>query len=221
MGTLKVQLAKNSATRIGVGTEVHVFEKGISIESSAKALRNCDLVFSCTDKEAPRSILTQLSIRYLIPIFDMGARIKSDGGVLEGIYGRVTTFFPGEACLFCRGRITSNGIMLEGLKPEERIALAKEGYAPELETNAPAVIPFTTAVATQAICEFLHRLTGFMGEERETTEILFFFHETSQGRNRQRPGANCLCLEKKLWGRGDSKHFLDLSWPSELHISPK
>ena len=154
-------------------------------------------------------------------MFDMGARIKSEGGVLEGIYGRVTTFFPGEACLFCRRRITADGIRLEGLKREERIALAKEGYAPELETNAPAVIPFTTSVATQAVCEFLHRLTGFMGEERQTTEILFFFHETSQGRNRQPADPNCLCSETKLWGRGDSKHFLDLSWPSEIHTLPK
>lgn len=35
-----------------------------------------------------------------------------------------------------------------------------------LLAEAPAVIPFTTAVAAQAVTELLHRLTGFMGPIR-------------------------------------------------------
>jgi molybdopterin/thiamine biosynthesis adenylyltransferase len=214
-GRPKVDIANASAGRIGLGTIIHRFPKGISSERSARALRNCDAIFSCTDKHTPRAILTQLSIRYLIPFFDMGAKIESTGGKIKGIYGRATTFFPGEACLFCRNRISPEIIRLEGLNSEERQAFAREGYAPELETNAPAVIMFTTAVATQAVCEFLHRLTGYMGAERDTTEVLFRFHDTAVGRNRAKPDENCVCSQKKLWGRGDSRYFLDLSWPSE------
>jgi molybdopterin/thiamine biosynthesis adenylyltransferase len=214
-GKPKVEIAYASSARIGLGTRVLRFPKGISIESSARALRNCDVVFCCTDKQGPRGILTQLSIRYLIPIIDMGVKIESEKAIIKGIFGRVTTFFPGEACLFCRGRINPETMRLEGLKPQERQALVREGYAIELETNAPAVIMFTTAVATQAVCEFLHRLTGFMGSERWTTEVLFKFHETAIGKNREKPAADCICSQTKLWGRGDSRSFLDLTWPTE------
>jgi hypothetical protein len=94
-------------------------------------------------------------------------KIDSADGVLRGIFGRVTTLFPGEACLFCRGRVTAAAIALEALDPVERRARAAERYVPELDENDPAVITFTTAVAAQGITEMLHRLTGFMGEERD------------------------------------------------------
>ncbi len=213
-GRSKVDIAADSVNAMGLGTIIKKFPYGISVEQSAKALRHCDVVFGCTDKEAPRGILTQLSIRYLIPFIDMGVVIESTGGMIQGIYGRVTTAFPGEACLFCRGRINAETIRLEGLSDTERASLAAEGYAPELATNAPAVIMFTTAVATQAICEFLHRLTGFMGKERQTSEILFHFHETVVRRNRAEPNPTCVCAQTKYWGRGDSRTFLDLAWPS-------
>lgn len=219
-GRAKVDIAYDSSERIGLGTTIFRFPKGISFEESAKALRACDIVFSCTDKQAPRAILTQLSLRYLIPVIDMGAKIESDGGMIKGVFGRVTTFFPGEACLFCRGRIDAETIRLEGLKSDERAALVREGYAPELDTNAPAVIMFTTAVATHGISEFLHRLTGFMGAARQTTEVLFSFHETIVRKNREKPHEQCLCSQVKLWGRGDSKSFLDLTWPSEDRYHP-
>jgi len=217
----KVDIAHASALRIDVGTVVQTFPKGINHEPSARALRNCDVVFCCTDKQAPRGILTQLALRYLIPLIDMGVVIKSEDEVIRGVFGRVTTFFPGEACLFCRERIKSETIRLEGLRPEDRAGLVREGYAVELETNAPAVITFTTAVAAQAVSELLHRLTGFMGGDRASTEVLYRFHETAMSRNRQPANANCLCSQRKLWGRGDSRYFLDLSWNSESHPRPR
>jgi hypothetical protein len=120
---------------------------------------------------------------------------------------------PGEACLFCRERITSKMIELESLSPEEWQVLADEGYAPQLEGNSPAVIPFTTTVAAQAVSELLHRLTGFMGDKRHSSEVLMFFHEGAIRTNRTPSGAECLCLQQALWGRGDGRDFLGLTWP--------
>jgi hypothetical protein len=145
----------------------------------------------------------------------MGTVIKSKEGLIDGIFGRVTTFFPGESCLFCRGRISPEAIRLEGLRTKEREALVREGYAPELETNSPAVIMFTTAVAAQSVSELLHRLTGFMGEERRSTEVLFRFYETSIRTNREKRDGKCVCSRTELWGKGDSRRFLDLTWQPE------
>lgn len=211
-GRYKVVIGRDHADRVGMGTSFRPFPTHITDETTARTLRECDVVFSCTDKERPRGILVQLALRYLIPVFDLGVKIDSVGGVIRGIYGRVTTLLPGEACLFCRRRISSEAIALESLTPEQRRALAEERYAPELDTDDPAVITFTTAVASQAVSEFLHRLTGFMGAERRSSEVLLFFHESLIRTNRQVPDPECLCAPRRLWGRGDSRDFLGLTW---------
>lgn len=211
-GQFKVNIASRHVKQIGLGTTIHRFAEHITKEAIARELRNCDVIFGCTDKEAPRGILVQIALRYFIPVFDMGVQIQSKNGLIEFVIGRVTTLLPGEACLFCRGRISAKTIQLESLSAEERAALAEEGYAPELETPAPAVIPFTTTVSAFSISEFLNRLTGFMGSERESSEVLCFFDQTRLATNRVTPQEGCLCTQTHLWGRGDTKRFLDSSW---------
>jgi hypothetical protein len=128
--------------------------------------RECDLIFGCTDDEWGRSLLSKFAIYYLIPVFDMGVKIDSESGSIHSIQGRVTTLLPSAPCLFCRGRIRADRVREESINatdPQRADELRKEGYAPELEDPAPAIIPFTTAIASSAIIEFIQRLRGFMG----------------------------------------------------------
>lgn len=211
-GRPKTAIAKQHLDRIGMGSVVHALPDPITQERTAAALRNCDLVFGCTDKQAPRGILVRLALWYLIPVIDVGVKIDAPDGVLRGVDGRITVLLPGEACLFCRGRITPEMIRLESLSPEEWQALADERYAPALQDTAPAVIPFTTMVAAQAVSELLQRLTGFMGAERRSSETLHFFHEPAVRTNRPVPTPDCLCAHREYWGRGDRRNLLDLIW---------
>ena len=211
-GVAKVNIAEGNAQRIGLKTKVILHSTSIGKLETAKTLRACDIVFGCTDKQAPRGLLVRLALWYLIPIIDIGVKVDSEEGVIRGVIGRVTVLLPGEACLFCRQRINAEIIRLESLSLEEWQALADEDYAPELEETAPAVIPFTTAAAAQGVSELLHRLTGFMGAERRSSETLLFFHEPSIHTNRTQPSADCLCSQQQHWGKGDRKTFLDLFW---------
>ena len=211
-GMPKVEIQNEHVTRIGVGTKLLPYPTHITDEETAKRLLECDFVFGCTDKHAPRGILVRLVLRYLIPCIDIGVKIDSKDGIIRGIWGRVTTLLPGEACLFCRGTIDSKTIREESLPPEQREQEIEDGYAAEIADAEPAVVMFTTAVAAQAVSELLHRLTGFMGEERVSTETLLFFHETQMRRNRQPAGAECICQQRQHWGRGDSRNFLGLVW---------
>lgn len=209
-GRSKAEIAGQNVDHIAVGTKVKVYPIHITHKRAALELRECDLVFGCTDKEAPRAILTQLSIRYLIPLIDMGVLVNSDNGRIREVVGRITTFFPGEACLFCRGRISPERVSFEMLGQEEQALRIKEGYAPELLTRSPAVIPFTTAVAAFAITDLLQRLTGFMGNDRKSTETLIFFDKGRMNSNREPFRSHCFCSNSRLWGKGDSERFLDL-----------
>jgi molybdopterin/thiamine biosynthesis adenylyltransferase len=210
----KVDIAKRHLDAIGLSASVRAIPQHITFEHSARQLRDCDIVFGCTDKQLPRAILVQIAMRYLLPVFDMGVLIDSANGTIGGVYGRVTTLMPGEACLLCRGRISPNRMRLEALSPTERERQIREGYAPELELPAPAVIPFTTATAAFALSEWLNRLTGFMGTERESTEVLVSFDRSRIRTNRLGSQSKCLCADRGIWGAGDDLPFLGMTWPN-------
>lgn len=214
----KVLIAESNATKINVGTHIFTVNKSIAYRSSFEHLKNCDIVFGCTDDDIGRSRLTRLAIFYQIPIFDMGVKIDSEGGNIKSIQGRVTTLLNGCACLFCRDRISGRRIYEQSLAlsdPERLKELQRQGYADELETPAPSVIPFTTTIASLAVTEFIHRLTGFMGNDRETNEIIMFFDQTILRRNKLPSRQECFCSHEDNIMRGDIVPLLGSTWPHE------
>lgn len=218
-GMQKVVIAENNADKIGLTTNIIKIDRPISFRSAAEKLKDCDLIFGCTDDQLGRSILNRIAVYYDIPVLDMGVKIDSENSTIKTIEGRVTTLLGGHACLFCRGRINSRRIQAETLAeldPEKLAALQREGYADELETTAPAVIPFTTTVASLAISELLHRLTGYMGEDRKTNEIIVKFEDTVIRRNSRQSRHECFCGDTYYMLRADVKEFLDMTWRPEI-----
>ena len=217
-GIAKVKIVERLSADIGLGTRIRVIEKDITSEVAARELRQCDLVFGCTDDEWGRSILTRLAIYYLIPVFDMGVKIDSEEQKIRAIEARVTALLPGAACLFCRERIEPRRIRAESLSatnPAEAEQLRQEGYIPQLAAPAPAIIPFTTTIAAGAINEMLHRLTGHLGDERVSTEIIYQFHDNLIRTNSRQPRPGCFCVDPGRIGRADSTPFLDTLWPDD------
>jgi molybdopterin/thiamine biosynthesis adenylyltransferase len=217
-GVPKVKLVERLAADIGVGTRVSLTPRAMTYRSVAEKLKDCDVVFGCTDDYWGRSILTRMAIYYHLPVFDLGVKIDSSEGRIRSIEGRVTTLLPGAPCLYCRRRITAERVRAQTLHetdPDTAAQLVREGYIPELGEPAPAVIPFTTSVAASAVSEFLHRLTGFLGDDRETTEVLHRMHSTEIRRNAKASEPDCFCHERRNWGRGDVNPALDLTWRTE------
>ncbi len=216
-GTPKVEIIRRHADEIGLGTITEAIPGNVTSREVIERFRDCDLIFGCTDREWGRSILAQFALYYLVPIFDLGVKIDSDNGSVKAVEGRVTTLLPGAACLFCRQRISGDVIAAEVLAetdPAEYELRRVQGYVPELRTNAPAVIPFTTSVAAFAINELLHRLSGYMGDDRVSTELFLLFDDSKIIRNSTAPLSACTCADRKNWGRGDTDPLLGLIWPS-------
>jgi molybdopterin/thiamine biosynthesis adenylyltransferase len=217
-GHPKVNIMIRQAKEIGLGTIIESLDQPITFQSVIKKLKSCDVIFGCTDDHWGRSILNRLAVYYNIPVFDMGIKIDSDNGVIKSIQGRVTTLLSGNACLFCRERIDPRRVTsesLEVLDPESSRALREEGYAPELEDPAPSVIPFTTTIASLAISEFLHRLTGFMGADRISNEVIIRFDENDIKRNKRTSKLDCFCGDSYFFNRGDTNPLLDMVWRPE------
>lgn len=217
-GSAKTALVERTVTDLGLGTRLTALSKPISYRSVLEQFRDCDVVFCCTDDEYSRSLLTRFAIYYVIPVFDTAVQIDSENGTIRTIEGRVTTLLPGTACLFCRNRITAAGVRAQSIHetdPEGASALRAQGYIPELADPAPAVIAFTTAVASTAVGEFLHRLTGYLGSERESSEVIHRFSHTKLSTNTRQPRPDCFCGDARHVARGDRSLFLDLRWRAE------
>lgn len=212
----KVDVAKQNAERIGLGTRVEIIDKAITYQSALKRFRDADVIFGCTDDEWGRSLLGLFAIEYCIPVIDMAAKIDSCNGTIRSVVGRVTVLKPGSRCLFCRNQISPDGVraeMLEETNPDEAAGLRRQRYAREIPDPAPAVVAFTTATAALAVSEFLNRLTGFKADNYDETILRFDQNEL------HRPGAAanpaCHCQDPARTCIGDRRRFLDQTWRAE------
>ena len=208
-GKAKVELLHRTARLSGLPTKVDPLEGDVTREDVARRLRECDVIFGCTDGEYSRAILNRIATYYLIPVFDMGVLVDRND-----VTGRVTLLMPGTACLWCRGRLSVDRVRAEAMSREQYERQRRDGYVPELGIPNPAVISFTMGTSTFAVNEFLHRLTGFMGD-RKSTETLIEFELPQIRSNSTAPNPQCECANRTLWGRGDVAPFLGLTWAVE------
>jgi molybdopterin/thiamine biosynthesis adenylyltransferase len=218
LGKPKAQTLRDSLFGIGFPLSIRATDSPITRQSAARQLRDCDVIFGCTDDEWGRAVLTRFALYYYVPVFDLGVRIDSDSGNIKSIQGRVTTLLPGASCLFCRGRISGERIAAQAVRendPHRAATLRNEGYMPEMPQAEPAVVSFNTFVASLAVIELIQRLTGFMGDNRETTEMICLFDEGKIRPNARPADAECFCSDPVYQGRGDVDPFIDLTWAQE------
>lgn len=218
IGIPKVSIVAKNAQQIGLGTKVNPIQKHLGAKSAVLQLRDCDLVFGCTDDQWGRSILSRFAIYYLVPVVDLGVLIDPEGDVIRTLTGRVTILQPGYPCLFCRERINSDRVTAESIlisDPTRAANLAEEGYISGVQMHAPAVVSFTSAIASIAVAEFLDRLISFKTAEQKSNELIFRFEADKFCMNSRISKQNCFCSNKKLWGQGDHGLFLGITWGRE------
>lgn len=214
IGRPKVEVVAQHIMRIATDAHCHMVQGTISLQPVALALTAADLIFGCTDDNAGRLVLSRLSTYLLTPVIDVGVLLSSkEDGTLSDINGRVTVLSPGSACLVCRDRIDLQRAAAELMNPNERRRLQDEGYAPALAGVEPAVIAFTTAVASAAVAEMLERFVGY-GPEPRPSEILLRFHEREISTNSRSCRERHYCNEtSNKWGWGGGSPFLEQTWP--------
>lgn len=213
IGKPKVEVLRNHLASIAPLVVCDVRNGMSTGRSAAEALAGCDLVFGCSDDNAGRLVLSRLATYFLLPIIDIGVLISSGSdGAIVGIDGRVTTLFPGAACLTCRNRVDLARAAAEMQTPEERMRLEDEGYAPALGRTEPAVVAFTTAVAAAAVNEFLDRLIGY-GPPDRPNETILRMHEREISTNSAKPREAHYCHRAQgKWGAGCEEPFLGQVW---------
>jgi molybdopterin/thiamine biosynthesis adenylyltransferase/proteasome lid subunit RPN8/RPN11 len=211
VGKQKVDVLSNAANRIGLGTKVIPVNGKVTTREVFETLRGCDAVFGCTDDNAGRGILSRFAYYYVTPVFDVGVLVGSQDGQISVIEARLTTMSPGTPCLFCRGRINSTRLREEMQTGEEVEDLVREGYAQGLEDRDPAVVAYTTMIASMAVDELLQRLFGF-GPEHPSSEVLIRIPPRELRSLGGKPVDGHFCADLGIVGRADREPPLGMAW---------
>jgi len=211
IGEYKAQLAADRIQALGFGTRAEVHVERLASPKVLGPLSSCDLVFGCTDDEFGRVVLSRLAYWYLIGVFDVGVKLRSRSGQLSGIDARMTYIAPGEPCLLCRNRVDLRRASEEMLNPVERQALVEEGYAQGLADPDPAVVAYTTMIASIAVASMLERLFGFKNPELQS-ELVFGIHDWRVVQRDVAPREGHFCADCSSWGLGDQTPRLGMAW---------
>lgn len=127
----------------------------------AKAL-DCDILFSCVDRPAPRHMLNSIAYGHLIPVIDGGilANVNSNGKLLH-VDWRIHVVAPGRPCMKCVGNLDPTNVALDyegilddpayikGLDPTLNLLLSRQN-----------VFPFSMSVAAHEVIQFIGLVTG-------------------------------------------------------------
>lgn len=132
----------------------------LSPDGLARAL-DCDALFSCVDRPAPRDLLNALSYAHLIPVIDGGIIAKVQDENLIHVDWRMHTISPGRRCMVCLGALRLGDVSLDragllddpeyikGLEPEFSSLLARQN-----------VFAFSLSVAAHEVLQLIGLITG-------------------------------------------------------------
>lgn len=213
----KADVMAEAIARMGLGVRAIPIKQWVTHPDCRDALKSCDMVFGCTDDDEGRMFMNRLAHFYLTPVIDMGLAFKvskSTPPIIQDLSGRVTTIFPGFPCLLCHGVIDTQMAHAEALRradPTEYERQKREAYVLGEGNPSPAVVTFTDEVASMAINELLHRLTGYRGTSGDAPSWRRRFHHMEDRRaGPTNHDPECpICGSDEYWGMGDVEPFLD------------
>ena len=202
----KVEIIKNNIQRIEPNSSVKDISENVISQKVLNQLKNCDVVFSCTDRHAPRSVLNELAHQFFIPVIDLGVGIDAKNEKIEGGSVRVSLSSPSLPCLYCTGVINSEQILAESLDKKELESRQKEGYIKGLDDDVPSVITFTTLAASYALLLLKDLFFNIMKSNANT--ILLDVTTLTTSRLSASVKNDCVCTLRM--GKGD---YMPLSAP--------
>lgn len=210
----KVDVLKRAIGRIGLGTQVTTFTENIYDDRNViNELATCDVLIGCVDSVDGRHLLNHIATFYLIPYFDLGIKLISDGeGGIDQILGSIHYLQPGCSSLRTRGVYNEEELRAASLyriDPQEYEEQKKSGYIVDVDVDSPAVVSINSQIASMAVNELLARLHPFRYDSNAKfaiTRISF----TDSYIQHEKDGAEDEYL-KKYVGRGDITPLLNIS----------
>lgn len=209
----KVDILSKAIEKFGLNTKVTTFNQNLyDSKESLKAIADSDILFGCVDSVDGRHLLNQLATFYLIPYFDLGVKLVSDGlGGISQIVGSVHYLQPGGSSLRTRGMYTHEELRASSMlrsNIEEYKKQKKSGYIVDVDVDSPAVISINMYIASMAVNEFLARIHKFRYDSNSHFSISRISFTDSYLQHEE-DGSPDTYLEKFV-GRGDMEPIINM-----------
>lgn len=215
VGIPKVEILKREIESMDLGCHVVTSKAWVKSNEVHDALKSSDFVFGCTDDNSGRIFINRLAYFYGIPLIDVGLRMVA-ASETHGydLNGRVTTAMPGRPCLICSGVVNAARASeedLERTRPDEFKERKEEAYVMGAGDPAPAVVTFTTEMASVAVNEMIAAITGFHGIEGMIPNRVRRWHALDDRFTANHAREGCpVCNSDDTRGAGDVDPFLDM-----------
>jgi tRNA A37 threonylcarbamoyladenosine dehydratase len=203
----KVSIAERNIKRTFPSAKVECIFGDVISQRTLSRLKNCDVIFSCTDSHSSRSVVNEMAYQYFIPVIDMGVGLDAPNSQLRGGTIRVSLISPTMPCFFCQDIIRSDTISVELMPEKDRVLREREGYVRGVQSShAPSLVSFTTTAAGYGVDLFIDILCSYI--KNPASNYVLDIQTFSSRRMLGVPKTDCVCA--KRLGRGD---YMSLSAP--------
>jgi hypothetical protein len=161
VGLPKVRIAERVALRAQPGVRIDAIVGDVVDNETARFLVDVDVLFLATDTMQSRRVVNALIHQYLIPGFQIGAKVRVDPKtqLVDDVFAVSRTLmpYPGGGCLLCNGLIPPTRLAEEALSERERIA---QRYVEDSDVHEPSVITLNAIGAAHAANDMLMMVTS-------------------------------------------------------------
>ena len=168
----KVHVATRVARRAQPTIRCDAIVGDILDPETAALLRDVDVLMLASDTMQSRLVFNALVHQYLIPGFQVGAKVRPDPQtqVIEELYAVARPVLPyaGGGCLQCNGFISSARLQQEALSEQERVA---QRYVDDADVPEPSVITLNAIGTAHAANDLLLLVTGLFEQETDLEHL--------------------------------------------------
>lgn len=161
MGKLKVHVAARLIHGIDPAITIESFSGDITYAEDAHVITAADAVFLATDTAYARHAVNLACHQYLIPFFQVGAKVSTnpDSGQVTQIHVTDRPFLFTSGCMHCAGIIPLDKLQHEQQDDETNRAQDYLGAAGR-DIEDPSVITLNSIATSLATTDFLFTVTG-------------------------------------------------------------
>ena len=197
VGKPKVHALKALAEAVATAEpfSIEVYEAWGTTEDSLRQLKDCDIVFCCVDRFAPRVPLNDLAYAHLIPVIDMASWIHADTHRrIDALMTHAHVWSPGVPCAWCRGTLTPYVLTQEAQGIQRGIENRIPYGIPLEDTDGiePSVLPLNMLGVSLALLEFMQ--VALRVTVRTPNDLKFFLPEWELDESDRPTLPHCDCV---------------------------
>ncbi len=174
---------------------IEVFEDWATTRHGLTQLKDCDLIFCCVDKFAPRVPLNDLAYAHLVPTIDMASWMHPDRNLqIDALMTHAHVWSPGIPCAWCRETLTPYTLTREAQGAQRGIE-NRIPYGLTLDQTdgvEPSVLPLNMLGVSLALMEFMQ--VALCITVRTPNDLKFFLPEWELDESDRPIQKSCDCV---------------------------